>query len=40
MNVLVFFSNLEAELYNSSLDYLAKEITEIVKEMKEQPQTA
>jgi len=40
MNVLVFFSNLETELYNSSLDYLAKEITEIVKEMKEQPQTA
>lgn len=40
MNVLVFFSNLEIELYNSSLDYLAKEITEIVKEMKEAPQTA
>lgn len=40
MNVLVFFSNLETELYNISLDYLAKEITEIVKEMKEQPQTA
>jgi len=38
LNVLVFFSNLEVELYNSSLEYLAKEITEIVKEMKqEQP---
>lgn len=33
LNVLVFFSNLEAELFNSSLEYLAKEITEIVKEM-------
>lgn len=40
LNVLLFFSNLEIELYNSSLEYLAKEITEIVKEMKqEQPQT-
>lgn len=35
LNVLLFFSTLEIELYNSSLDYLAKEITEIVKEMKE-----
>jgi len=34
LNVLVFFSNLEGELYNASLEYLAKEITEIVKEMK------
>lgn len=33
LNVLVFFSSLEIELYNSSLEYLAKEITEIVKEM-------
>jgi len=40
LNVLLFFSSLEIELYNSSLEYLAKEITEIVKEMKEQPQTA
>ena len=37
LNTLVFFSSLEIELYNNSLDYLAKEITEIVKEMKEQP---
>jgi hypothetical protein len=38
LNVLLFFSSLEIELYNSSLEYLAKEITEIVKEMKqEQP---
>jgi len=35
LNVLLFFSTLEIELYNSSLDYLAREITEIVKEMKE-----
>jgi len=34
LNVLLFFSSLEIELYNSSLEYLAKEITEIVKEMK------
>lgn len=41
LNVLLFFSSLEKELYKISLDYLAKEITEIVKEMKqEQPQTA
>jgi hypothetical protein len=40
LNVLLFFSTLEIELYNSSLEYLAKEITEIVREMKEQPQTA
>lgn len=40
LNVLLFFSSLEIELYNSSLEYLAKEITEIVKEMKEAPQTA
>jgi hypothetical protein len=41
LNTLVFFSSLEIELYSSSLDYLAKEITEIVKEMtEEQPQTA
>lgn len=40
LNTLVFFSSLEIELYSSSLDYLAKEITEIVKEMtEEQPQT-
>jgi hypothetical protein len=40
LNVLLFFSTLEIELYNSSLEYLAKEITEIVKEMtQEQPQT-
>jgi hypothetical protein len=31
-NVLLFFSSLEIELYNSSLEYLAKEITEIVTE--------
>jgi hypothetical protein len=36
LNTLLFFSNLELELYNDSLVYLAKEITEIVKEMKEQ----
>jgi len=35
-NTLLFFSSLEIELYNDSLVYLAKEITEIVKEMKEQ----
>jgi hypothetical protein len=35
-NTLLFFSTLEIELYNDSLVYLAKEITEIVKEMKEQ----
>ena len=40
LNVLLFFSNLEIELYNTSLDYLAKEITEIVKEMKEAHPTA
>jgi hypothetical protein len=40
LNVLLFFSSLEIELYNSSLEYLAKEITEIVKEMQEQPRTA
>lgn len=40
LNVLLFFSSLEIELYNSSLEYLAKEITQIVKEMKEAPQTA
>lgn len=34
LNVLLFFSSLEIELYSSSLEYLAKEITEIVKEMK------
>jgi hypothetical protein len=34
LNVLLFFSSLEIELYNSSLEYLAREITEIVKEMK------
>jgi hypothetical protein len=40
LNTLLFFSTLELELYNDSLVYLAKEITEIVKEMKEQqPQT-
>jgi hypothetical protein len=33
LNVLLFFSSLEIELYSSSLEYLAKEITEIVKEM-------
>ena len=32
LNVLVFFSSLEQELYGSSLEYLAKEITEIVTE--------
>jgi len=36
LNTLLFFSTLEIELYNDSLVYLAKEITEIVKEMKEQ----
>jgi len=36
LNVLLFFSSLEIELYNSSLEYLAKEITEIVKEMKQE----
>ena len=36
LNTLLFFSSLEIELYNDSLVYLAKEITEIVKEMKEQ----
>jgi hypothetical protein len=36
LNTLLFFSTLELELYNDSLVYLAKEITEIVKEMKEQ----
>jgi hypothetical protein len=41
LNTLLFFSTLEIELYNDSLVYLAKEITEIVKEMKEQqPLTA
>ena len=41
LNTLLFFSTLELELYNDSLVYLAKEITEIVKEMKEQqPLTA
>ena len=41
LNVLLFFSSLEVELYNSSLEYLAKEITEIVKEMSQElPQTA
>ena len=41
LNVLLFFSSLEIELYNTSLEFLAKEITEIVKEMtQEQPQTA
>jgi len=41
LNVLLFFSSLEIELYNTSLEYLAKEITEIVKEMtQEVPQTA
>jgi hypothetical protein len=40
LNCLLFFSTLEIELYNSSLDYLAKEITEIVKEMQPQHQTA
>lgn len=40
-NVLLFFSTLEVELYNSSLEYLAKEITDIVtEEMKQQHQTA
>ena len=40
LNVLLFFSSLEIELYNTSLEYLAKEITEIVKEMtQEAPQT-
>jgi hypothetical protein len=40
-SVLLFFSSLEIELYNSSLEYLAKEITEIVKEMTpQQHQTA
>ncbi len=38
LNVLLFFSSLEIELYNSSLEYLAREITEIVKEMKPQHQ--
>lgn len=33
LNVLLFFSSLEIELYNTSLEFLAKEITEIVKEM-------
>jgi hypothetical protein len=36
LNTLLFFSSLEMELYNDSLVYLAKEITEIVKEMQEQ----
>jgi hypothetical protein len=36
LNTLLFFSTLEIELYNDSLVFLAKEITEIVKEMKEQ----
>ena len=36
LNTLLFFSSLEIELYNDSLVFLAKEITEIVKEMKEQ----
>jgi len=36
LNTLLFFSTLEMELYNDSLVYLAKEITEIVKEMQEQ----
>ena len=40
LNVLLFFSTIEIELYNTSLEFLAKEITEIVKEMKEQPLTA
>lgn len=41
LNVLLFFSSLEIELYNTSLEYLAKEITEIVKEMtQEAHQTA
>jgi hypothetical protein len=40
LNCLLFFSTLEVELYNSSLDYLAKEITEIVREMQPQHQTA
>jgi hypothetical protein len=40
LNVLLFFSTLEIELYNSSLEYLAKEITEIVKEMTTEHQTA
>jgi hypothetical protein len=35
-NVLLFFSSLEIELYNSSLEYLAKEITEIVTEATKQ----
>jgi hypothetical protein len=40
-SVLLFFSSLEIELYSSSLEYLAKEITEIVKEMTpQQHQTA
>lgn len=41
LNVLLFFSSLEIELYNTSLEFLAKEITEIVKEMtQEAHQTA
>jgi len=39
LNTLLFFSTLEIELYSSSLDYLAKEITEIVKEMQEEHPT-
>jgi hypothetical protein len=35
LNTLLFFSSLEIELYNDSLVFLAKEITEIVKEMRE-----
>jgi len=41
LSALLFFSHLELELLNSSLEYLAKEITEIVTEAtKQAPQTA
>jgi hypothetical protein len=40
LNVLLFFSTIEIELYNTSLEFLAKEITEIVKEMTVEHQTA
>jgi diacylglycerol kinase len=32
LSALLFFSSLEAELLNSSLEYLAREITEIMTE--------
>jgi hypothetical protein len=33
LNVLLFFSSLEIELYNTSLEFLEKEIKQIVKQM-------